>query len=183
MAIEVIVSGVVSPILVEIGGLLGPVGAAGADAQQHLSAILTTPESGDTNSIALKASAVLTIPLSAGVWDIHALIVVSAGAVSPNTAGARQKLSFTGTGTWAGANCYQSSSTGSTASTYPNSLQPISVDALRQFGSSGAMLRTGVLTAATAGNLVVEFAQNVATGGGAAPILEPPSYLRAIRKN
>ena len=147
---------------------------------RQLSAQLVADETGNDNTTTLKTSATLTLALEVGLYHIESLIIVSAGT-SFATVGTRQKLAFTGTGTFSGTQTYSAQNGASTSSTYPNSRGANAVDAEQLFSAnSSATLRYGTLNVTVAGNLVVQWAQRTA-GVGSAPTLNPPSYIRAQR--
>jgi hypothetical protein len=147
---------------------------------RRLSAQLVADEAGNDNTTTLKTSATLTLALEVGLYHIESLIIVSAGT-SFATVGTRQKLAFTGTGTFSGAQTYSAQNGAATSGTYPNSRGANAVDAEQLFSAnSSATLRYGTLNVTVAGNLVVQWAQRTA-GVGSAPTLNPPSYIRAQR--
>jgi hypothetical protein len=147
---------------------------------RRLSAQLVADEAGNDNTTTLKTSATLTLALEVGLYHIESLIIVSAGTLFA-TVGTRQKLAFTGTGTFSGTQSYSAQNGAATSSTYPNSRGANAVDAEQLFSAnSSATLRHGTLNVTVAGNLVVQWAQRTA-GVGSAPTLNPPSYIRAQR--
>ena len=147
---------------------------------RQLSAQLVADEAGNDNTTTLKNSATLTLALEIGLYHIESLIVVSAGTLFA-TVGTRQKLAFTGTGTFSGAQTYNSQNGAAASTTYPTTRAANAVDAEILFGAnSSATLRHGTLNVTVAGNLVVQWAQRTA-GVGSAPTLNPPSYIRAQR--
>jgi hypothetical protein len=147
---------------------------------RRLSAQLVADEAGNDNTTTLKTSATLTLALEIGLYHIESLIVVSGGALFV-TVGTRQKLAFTGTGTFSGAQTYNSQNGAAASTTYPTTRAANAVDAEILFGAnSSATLRHGTLNVTVAGNLVVQWAQRTA-GVGSSPTLNPPSYIRAQR--
>ena len=147
---------------------------------RQLSAQLVADEAGNDNTTTLKTSATLTLALEVGLYHVESLIIVSAGTLFA-TVGTRQKLAFTGTGTFSGAQTYSAQNGAATSGTYPNARAANAVDAEQLFSAnSSATLRHGTLNVTVAGNLVVQWAQRTA-GVGSAPTLNPPSYIRAQR--
>ena len=147
---------------------------------RRLSAQLVADETGDDNTVTLKTSATLTLALEVGLYHVEALIIVSGGTLFA-TVGTRQKLAFTGTGTFSGTQTYSAQNGAATSSTYPTTRAANAVDAENLFSAnSSATLRHGTLNVTVAGNLVVQWAQRTA-GVGSAPTLNPPSYIRAQR--
>ena len=142
--------------------------------------VLGADEAGDTNTVTLKSSPTLTIPLEVGTWAIEALIVINAGA-SFAAAGSRQKLHFTGSGTFTGS--YYSLDNGSAAgSGWPATRQSgaVNLEHLAS-GASTSTLRLGTLVVTTPGDLVVQYAQRTAVAA-ANPTLSIPSYLKALKQ-
>ena len=138
---------------------------------------LGTDETGNENTVTLKTSPTLTIPLEVGTWAIEALIVINAGA-SFAAAGSRQKLHFDGTGAFTGA--YYSIDNGAASGAgWPTTRQTEAVNYEHlASGASTSTLRIGTLTVTAPGNLVVQYAQRTATAA-ASPTLAVPSYIRA----
>jgi hypothetical protein len=147
---------------------------------RRLSAQLVADEAGNDNTTTLKTSATLTLALEVGLYHIESLIIVSAGTLFA-TVGTRQKLAFTGTGTFSGTQTYSAQNGSATSTTYPNSRGADAVDAEQLFSAnSSATLRYGTLNVTVAGNLVVQWAQRTA-GVGSSPTLNAPSYIRVQR--
>jgi len=145
---------------------------------RRLSAQLVADETGDDNTTTLKTSATLTLALEAGTWNIEALIIVNAGTGFA-TVGSRQKISFTGTGTFTGTHIYNAQNGSANSTTYPTTRAANAVDSeYPSSGNSTATLRLGRLVVTVPGSLVVQFAQRTA-GSGSAPVLAVPSYIRA----
>ncbi len=142
--------------------------------------VLGADEAGDTNTVTLKSSPTLTIPLEVGTWAIEVLIVINAGA-SFAAAGSRQKLHFTGSGTFTGS--YYSLDNGSAAGTgWPATRQSGAVNFEHlASGASTSTLRLGMLVVTVPGNLVVQYAQRTAVAA-ANPTLSIPSYLKALKQ-
>jgi hypothetical protein len=155
--------------------------AAQVDARggRNVSVVLGTNEAGNENTVTLKTSATLTIPLEVGTWDVEAGIVVDCNNL---TAGSRQKLHFTGTySSFLGA-VYGTDNGSVSSSGYPSARATgVAVDYERfATGSSIATLRVGRIVVTAAGNITAQFAQRTATAG-TSPTLVAGSYIRAIK--
>ena len=138
--------------------------------------ILSAEEAGDVNTIVLKSSPALSVPLGVGTWAFESLIVVNGGAGFA-TAGTRQKLHFTGTGTFAGS-YYTVDNGAAVSSAYPSNRQALAVNTEHlASANSSATLRIGTIVVTGPGLLVVQYAQRTATAA-ANPGLAVASYLR-----
>lgn len=133
----------------------------------------------DQNTTTYKAVPGLTFSIVAGTYEIDCFLAHNGGA-SYATAGAKDRITFSGTSTQYGI-LYRTQDNATTATTFPNSL--ISRDPLAENSSLTRSLtssRKGVIIATTSGTIQVEIAQAAAVAG-ANTTLTQGSYLTLTR--